>query len=167
MAVGEQGAGEERVRPLAGFGERRAGLQEAGIGIGIGEGVDVAAQIGEAAGVAGAIDDEIGLVERSPPPERNGDELQSIAVGDEREAADPRGVELAGDEQGRDLLVGAPRHQRHRRSGGALEVGLQAAQQLEVGGEKDRGQPETDRRGRGRRGVRTRDGAEHQRGGRG
>ena len=64
---------------------------------------------------------------------------------DERESADPGRIELTRRQQRGDLLVRASVDEGNRRTGGALEVGLQPPQELQIRGQEHRREAEPDR----------------------
>ena len=110
--------------------------------------MDVAAQIAPIGDATIARHDQVGLVERLLVIERHDNERQAIPVLDEGEAADPCRVELAGEQEGRDLLIGATLDQIDRLAQRFFQIDLHLVQQRDVRIEKDRSQPEPERRGR-------------------
>ena len=66
----------------------------------------VAFEIVEALRCAVTAGDQVGAVEGLALPDRHRHERKLRPVGDEWKAADPGGIELSGDQEGRDLLVG-------------------------------------------------------------
>ena len=104
----------------------------------------------EATGSSAARDD-VRPIHRLALPDGHGDERQLVGMLHERKAADPGGVELLGEQHGRDLLVGPALDQAHGPSEAAGEIRLQGGQELDVGIEEDRREAEIDRRLRAQR----------------
>lgn len=85
---------------------------------------------------------QIGLIKRLSVPNRGGHKVEVSLVLNIRIAANPGGVDLSGNEQCRNLLIGSPRDQF---DGGrrALLLGRpQMTKQLEVVRQEDRRKPE-------------------------
>ena len=86
--------------------------------------------------------DQIGSIERLLAPERNCHQRQLRPVGRVTGAADPGAVDLAGDQEGRDLLVGPPGDELDLVAGGALQIVLQPIKKVDVASHDDRREPE-------------------------
>ena len=87
---------------------------------------------------AGGIGDQVGAIERLAVPDRHRQQLELRAVGQKGRTADPGAVELAGNQERRNLLIGAARDQLDRPAGRFLEIGFQQVEEIEVGRQQDR-----------------------------
>ena len=81
-------------------------------------------------GTAPGASDEIGLVKRAATPDRNRNQREFIAIGDKGIAANPSCIELTGDEEASDLLIGPPLYEFNVATQPMAEVALQLCQQL-------------------------------------
>src|SRR5215203_1936577 len=97
----------------------------------------VAFQVIQPVSDAVAACDEVGAVQGLALPDGYRHELELRSIRNERKAADPGGIELAGDQQGRDLLVGAFGDESNAATSSTLQVVPEARQQLKVVREKD------------------------------
>ena len=161
MAVGEDRAAEELLRPPAHARQVRGRHQKARIAVGVGEGMGRALQVGERARAVLGRRDEMRAVERPPPPDRRRDHREDILMLQVGVAAQPRGVEHALDEHLRDLLVGPPLMPGDRDAQLRLQCGAQRVDHHRVVVEKHRRQAQSERR-RGARAARA-DGARAER----
>lgn len=89
-----------------------------------------------------AMDDDVRLVQRPPPPGRSRDQVELAAERDERIAADPRRLDLPRNEERRDFLIGPARDQLHRDLQTRGEIPPQMIEEFEVVDQEDRREPE-------------------------
>jgi hypothetical protein len=104
-----------------------------------------ASEIGEGRGLLVETADQVRAIERLALPDGNGNQRQLAAVGHIRIPTDPCRLDLAGDEEPRDLLVRAARNEMHRPAHRLLEVASELFEHDEVRGEQDRRKSKAER----------------------
>ena len=70
--------------------------------------MNISPQVKDGVSLTIAGDNKVGLVKRLAIPIRNGNEIELIAILDVGVTANPRRLELPGNQQRRDFLIGPP-----------------------------------------------------------
>ena len=108
-----------------------------------------ASQVSQVIGLLTGTANEVGLIEGLAAPYWDGNECQLFPIGDKGVAADPRGIDLPRNDQGRDLLLRAATDELHGPAHSASQVVPQRLEHHQIGGQQDRRECKAERRIRG------------------